>query len=125
MSEEQATPWWYSGGEDAQEAEAPESEGPETDTPETDAQESEGLGSGFDVMSLLSNAVRMVDWAAGAVVEPHAEHGEPGEHPDCLICRTLALVTDRTGLVQPRPDSPVPAEPPVTAEPIRWVAIED
>jgi hypothetical protein len=67
----------------------------------------------------------MVDWAAATVVEPHGEHGDPADHPDCLVCRTLALVQDRTGMTGPRPDQPIPTEKPSPAEPIRWIPVLD
>jgi hypothetical protein len=30
---------------------------------------------------------------------PHAEHADPAEHPDCMVCRTVTLVGDPIGLM--------------------------
>jgi len=106
MSDDVTRPWWYSGDED------PEPDSREQDSP------------GIDVMAMLSGAMRMMDWAAGAVVEPHANHQDPSAHPDCLICRTLAVVTDRTGMSAPSRQSPA-SEPRPSAEPVRWIPITD
>lgn len=111
MSDSVQPPWWYSGDE----AEEPERAGGA----------GESTGSSLDWQGLLTGAARMVDWAASAVVEPHGDHREPGEHPDCLVCRTLVLVQDRTGMTAPTPQSPVAPEPPAPAEPIRWIPIEE
>lgn len=118
MTDDARTPWWYSGEEGAAESGGPSQDGPP-------GQDDSGTGSGVDWLGLLASATRMVDWAAGAVVEPHSAHTEPADHPDCLVCRTLALVQDRTGMTSPRPDQPVPAEPPRPASPIRWIPVVD
>lgn len=128
MSDDVTRPWWYSGDEEPAQ-EAPEGESPEGASPAGDSppegSASEGAGrSGFDVMAMLSGAVRMMDWAAGTVVEPHADHQDPGAHPDCLICRTLVVVTDRTGMAAPSAQSPA-SEPRSPAEQVRWIPITD
>ncbi len=112
MSDERPLPWWYSGNESTNTNES------------TNASESTNTSeSTVDWLGLLSGAVRMVDWAAGAVLEPHAAHDDPTEHPDCLVCRTLALVSDRAGLVPPTQDDATAAPEP--AEPIRWITVRD
>lgn len=108
------TPWWYSGDEAADAATEPNEAG--------ESRDNTGAGSG-DLLAWMSRAVGLVDWAAGAVVEPHADHREPADHPDCLICRTLAVVADRTGLTPPQPDQPFTSPPPEPAEPIRWIPV--
>ena len=113
MSGPVENPWWYSGDE------------PEESGGEQAAEASGGAPASLDWQGLLSGAARMVDWAASAVVEPHGDHRDPADHPDCLVCRTLVLVQDRTGLTAPTPRSPVASEPPAPAEPIRWIPIED
>jgi hypothetical protein len=138
MTDQPRTPWWYSGdespgesGEPGDPGETRESSDPGETRESSDPGEaaeagaSGASGAGLDWMSLLSGATRMVDWAAAAVVEPHGEHGDPADHPDCLVCRTLALVQDRTGMTGPRPDQPVPADQPIPAEPIRWIPVLD
>lgn len=112
-------PWWYSGDEPEDSGPAGDAGGAREDTAD------EAAGGTLDWQGLLTGAARMVDWAASAVVEPHGEHRDPAEHPDCLVCRTLVLVQDRTGLTAPTPQSPVATEPPAPAEPVRWIPIDD
>ena len=108
MSDSVEQPWWYSG-----------------DEPDASAGGPSVGGTSLDWQGLLTGAARMVDWAASTVVEPHADHLDPAEHPECLVCRTLALVQDRTGMTAPTPQSPVPSPAPNPAPPIRWIPIED
>ena len=119
MTDRPDLPWWYSG-DDVQ------SGGGEGDDGAAQRGSTDGGSrAGLDWMGMLSGAARMVDWAASAVVEPHGEHRDPAEHPDCMICRTLVLLQDRTGMTMPTSTSPVPADPPAEAEPIRWIPVVD
>lgn len=118
MTDERPVPWWYSGDE----PDAHGATGANGANGADDSQEA-GAGAALDWLGLLSGAVRMVDWAAGAVLEPHAGHQDPAEHPDCLVCRTVGLVSDRTGLLRPSPQTG-DAEA-VPAEPIRWITVHD
>ena len=109
------SPWWYSGEEpDAggPESAGPESTGPESAGPESASPESAGPepaapadAAPVDWMGLLTGAARMVDWATTAVMAPHAEHADPADHPQCLVCRTILLVGDPSDLLR------APAEP--------------
>ncbi len=118
MTDRPDLPWWYSGDED------PRGDGADDGAAHRESSDG-GSRGGLDLMGVLSGAARMVDWAASAVVEPHAEHRHPAEHPDCMICRTLVLLQDRTGMTAPTSSSPVPADPPGEAEPIRWIPVVD
>lgn len=122
MSDDATRPWWYSGAEDP-EPDSREQDSRVQDSPGEESRDA-GVGAGIDVMAMLSGAVRMMDWAAGAVVEPHADHQDPSAHPDCLICRTLAVVTDRTGMSAPSRQAPA-SEPRPSAEAVRWIPITD
>ena len=115
----QKRPWWYSGDEDAGSPSEPH--GPsssrgadaEPSSPEADG----GSGptdspvAGLDWTALVAGAQRMVDWATDRVMAPHAEHGDPAEHPQCLVCRTLVVVGeagylgDPVDAADPRPGS--------------------
>ena len=75
------TPWWYSGDESEEPTPPPPSE-PADDAPRV----------GADWGSLLSGAQRIVDWATETVMAPHTEHDDPRQHPECVICRAIALV---------------------------------
>lgn len=111
MTEEPRRPWWYSGDEQPDEPQ------------QADAGGTSGLG---DWTSLLSGAARMVDWATSAVMAPHAEHDDPSEHPTCVVCRTITLVGDPTGLVPGTGSAPsAPPAEPRTAPAITWIPIRD
>ena len=78
---DRTTPWWFSGdsaaGESAS-ADAPKSSG--------------STDSGMSLGSLIAGAQQLFDWASELVLAPHADHSDPREHPDCLICKGTSLV---------------------------------
>jgi len=123
---ERDTPWWYSGAEGDDHDEHPISDPPADDpqAPRAEGSDDASASPGMDWMGMVSGAVRMVDWATSAFLEPHGEHAVPREHPDCLVCRTLALMGDQAGMA-PSAESPVPADQPEPAEPIRWLPIRE
>lgn len=111
-------PWWYSGPNGGSD---PDPDGA------ADGDAADDASGAVDWMGMLAGAARMVDWARGAVLDPHAEHVDPAEHPDCMICRTIVVVGDQVGMPSRReapPTSGVP-ESPQDAEPIRWIALRD
>ena len=57
----------------------------------------------MDWTALVAGAARMVDWATERVMAPHAEHDDPAEHPDCMVCRTVTLIGDPVGLMTSGP----------------------
>lgn len=149
MSNDRRAPWWYSG-EDEQEPESvavpatePEparasaSAAPDTadETGTDDA--ADGASSSMDWTALVAGAARMVDWATERVMAPHAEHDDPAEHPDCMVCRTVTLIGDPVGLMTSGPrrstddedasqdgDAPLAAPAETSgAQPIRWIPI--
>ena len=85
-----------------------------------DEPEAEEGTPSMDWMALVAGAARMVDWATERVMAPHAEHVDPAEHPDCMVCRTVTLVGDPIGLMAPgqRPAQD-PARRPLTRTPTR------
>ena len=119
MNGDQRRPWWYSGDD------APDDLGGESEQQGTGSDTSGASGLG-DWTALLSGAVRMVDWATSAVMAPHAEHDDPSEHPTCVVCRTITLVGDPTGLVPGAGSAPsAPPAEPRTAPAITWIPIRD
>jgi hypothetical protein len=123
-------PWWYSG-----EPEGSDPGGEDVNGPGIDA--SAGAGSGADDESadtgsapgvdwtlLVAGAQRMVDWATERVMAPHAEHGDPAEHPQCVVCRTLVMVGDAEGM---RPPAPAESADAAVDEPgaIVWIPIRE
>jgi len=67
-----ADPWWFTGTmpDDA-------SSGARDRTP----------GGGFSLSFFASGARQIVDMAKQAIVVPHADHDDPKQHGDCIICR--------------------------------------
>lgn len=46
----------------------------------------------MSIGSLIAGAQQLFDWASELVLAPHADHADPREHPDCLVCKGTALV---------------------------------
>ena len=144
MSGDRRAPWWYSGDDDEREPESATAAEPEpaadSDSagPDTD-DAADGAASSMDWTALVAGAARMVDWATERVMAPHAEHDDPAEHPDCMVCRTVTLIGDPVGLMasgQRRSpegedaaedvDAPFADAVETTgAQPIRWIPIVD
>ena len=95
---DRSTPWWYSGDDNPEEPSAPDADPQPAPESESHGSSLPGLG---DLTGLLSGAARMVDWATTAVMAPHAEHTDPADHPQCIVCRTVTLVGDPIGLMSP------------------------
>jgi len=114
-------PWWYSGGAEAEPA--PDS-APEAGTdPDPDADDG-APDSGMDWSMLVAGAQRMVDWATERVMAPHAEHDDPAQYPQCVVCRTLLLVGDSGGLPDVE-DGLDRDEAPDGPAPIVWIPIRE
>lgn len=120
-------PWWYSGSEDDSPQTPPNKQSGQSRDDEQRDQSRDDEQSTIDWTGMIAGAARMVDWARGAVLDPHAEHADPAAHPDCLICRTLVVVSDQVGMSPAgdvrsggpdREDGPEPA-------PIRWITLRD
>ncbi len=135
-------PWWYSGDEGTPDGEDTEGRaaGPVADASESlwSASPEDPAGEGpddsattMDWTALLSGAARMVDWATSTVMAPHAEHGDPAEHPQCVVCRTILLVGDPASLASrlspdasgPEDVAPPSAHPVDAASPIVWIPV--
>lgn len=103
MSDPRA-PWWYSGSEESG------SEESGSDAP---------VAGPMDWTALAAGAQRLVDWATERVMAPHAEHVDPAAHPQCVVCRTLLVIGDRSGTSSGEPT----AETRPTADDIAWIPI--
>ena len=87
-------PWWFSGDE------APDG--------------ARGSGGGVDFGALAMGASQVVEWARSLIVAPHAEHDDPREHPQCLICQATRLIG-------------TPADPssePSPSRRVQWIDVE-
>lgn len=68
----------------------------------------------------------MVDWATERVLAPHAEHTDPADHPECMVCRTVTLIGDPVGLLSPAETTGAATTGSAAAtgaQPIRWIPI--
>lgn len=71
--------WWFDAAASEQES-------------STSSSQSAGSG-GVNIGALMSSAQQLVEWASELVLAPHAEHDDPAEHAECLICRGQQLLT--------------------------------
>ena len=70
-------PWWFSGTAPDRESEDPSEQ---------------STRGGFSLSFLASGAQQLVDMAKQAIHVPHADHDDPSEHGECIMCRgSLAL----------------------------------
>ncbi|MSO27571.1 MAG: hypothetical protein EXQ60_05840 [Candidatus Nanopelagicales bacterium] len=46
----------------------------------------------FDPAAIVGGLHQLLTWAAQTVGGPHSEHVDPGEHPDCLVCRGMGTM---------------------------------
>lgn len=97
-------PWWYSGA--SSQDQAPDDAG--------DSAQDRSSRPRFDIAGLASGAQQLVDLARQTLLAPHAGHVDPTEHPECMVCRTMAAV----GEVRVASDR---AEP---APRVEWIALE-
>ena len=100
---DRSTPWWFSG--DSAAGESSSGQNPSSSSPPD---------SGMSLGSLIAGAQQLFDWASELVLAPHADHDDPRQHPDCLVCKGTALVQG------------VRAEPstPRAAREIAWIPVE-
>ena len=99
----QQPPWWYSGSSN----EPP---------PESSSSPDQPTGGTPSLGDLVSMASTVVEWATDRVMAPHADHRDPADHPQCLICRATALLSP--AVAPPREPSHEPAR-------IMWIDIDD
>lgn len=97
------SPWWYSGDDEDlnpprttdDEPEAAADQAPAEPAPTDEEPARTDDGAALDWTALAVGAQRLVDWASERLLAPHAEHVDPGEHPDCVVCRTQLLLGER------------------------------
>lgn len=76
-------PWWLSGNDDSGSGSAGES--------------SQGPNSSWDVASMLGMVTSMAgQWWAASGASDHPDHGDPSEHPDCVMCKGLLMLGSAT-----------------------------
>lgn len=87
-------PWWFSAHETP-------------DEPRTS-------GGGVDFGALATGASQIVEWARSLIVAPHADHVDPRDHPQCLICQAMRVMG------APSDASSVPPPP----RHVEWIDVE-
>lgn len=87
------TPWWFSGEPEEARASRPR----------------------VDLGQFTSGAQFLLDLARQALVAPHAGHTTPADHPECLICRTMAVVSEA---------STTATSAPADASRIEWITLD-
>lgn len=92
MSED--TPWWYSAVEGEPDGDPRRGSGSEPGSSGPD-------GRAVDLWALLGSLQRLATWAqqvtADQVLAPHAEHRDPTDHPTCVMCRTMTVLSEVRG----------------------------
>ena len=116
-----SAPWWYSGDEGQEPGATSHAEGGTTDAPRADEPTADEPAPGLPVdwTVLAAGAQRLVEWATERVMAPHADHDDPADHPQCVVCRTLVVIGDRTA----SSPTPAPAREPSTSSGIVWIPI--
>ena len=88
-------PWWLSENQQNQDS-------------HSDERRSE---SGATWMSLLGSLSSLAgEWWSASGANEHGSHGDPAEHPECIVCRASVVLTPRSS--EPRT---VPA--------VRWLDV--
>lgn len=102
-----STPWWYSGATPQDGAEG-------SDGPFESADRDHAGRPRFDFAALATGAQQLVDLARQTLLAPHAGHDDPRDHPDCMVCRTMAAL----GEVRVAPERSAPVAG------IEWIPLE-
>ena len=111
-------PWWYSAGQ-SPESDGSGSEGSSPRATGSDGPAAESPASGAPSLGdFVSMASTLVEWATDRVMAPHAEHANPTEHPQCLICRASRMLGAAT-------ESAAPVATERGAGAITWIPITD
>ncbi|MFM8351048.1 MAG: hypothetical protein ACKN9D_08250 [Actinomycetales bacterium] len=77
-------------------------------------------------MALLAEGLqRGLAWARRSIVEPHAEHLDASDHPDCVLCVAMLALQGATAGSSPGSGQPFGAagSEPVPPVPIEWVPV--
>lgn len=72
---------------------------------------------GLGAFANLGQLAPLAGWAREALdtlIAPHSAHGDPAEHPECPLCRGIAIVQAAIGESGTRPPEPEITWVPVT-----------
>lgn len=87
-------PWWFSGEDGSDGSQRP--------------------AGGVDFGALATGATQVVEWARSLIVAPHADHVDPHDHPQCLICQATRIMGP----------SAAPGSSPPPARHVEWIEVE-
>lgn len=79
-------PWWLSGDGE----------------PSNEGSSSRDSGASWDMTSMLGMVTSMAgQWWASSGASEHATHGDPVDHPECVICKGLVVLGTATATATP------------------------
>jgi len=90
MAEQSSSGWWFD--QHAARTKVPAADSAQAGPSESDAQDSSSSAGGINVGALLTGAQQLMEWASELVLAPHADHADPAEHPECLMCKGQSLI---------------------------------
>jgi hypothetical protein len=77
------------------------------------------------LLGLTSGVQAVMDWAREQVLAPHAEHGDPADHPQCLACRGQVVLDGLLGAADSRRDSDQAGQPQRQgAGGVQWIELD-
>ena len=77
------------------------------------------------LLGLTSGVQAVIDWAREQVLAPHAEHGDPADHPQCLACRGQVVLDGLLGDADSRRDSDQASQPESQgAGGVQWIELD-
>ncbi len=117
-------PWWYSGDNEGEPVEPSGEHVEPSGEPTAETSSDDSAAAAVDWGLLLAGAARIVDWATSTVMAPHAEHANPAEHPQCVVCRGIVLVQSQQPAPEPGP-GPAPDDAAMRSSEITWIPISD
>lgn len=72
MTDSERPPWWLS------------------ENPQSDPSAKPAIPGWVSLLGSLGSVAG--DWWAASGVGEHVNHGDPADHPDCIVCRTMATL---------------------------------
>ena len=100
-------PWWFSGTAPDHESEDPSDQ---------------STRGGFSLSFLAAGAQQLVDMAKQAILVPHADHDDPAEHGECIMCRGSLALDEVRGRSNARNANA--GGPEHRPGPVRWIDLD-
>ncbi|MCX6414627.1 MAG: hypothetical protein NTU77_08515 [Actinobacteria bacterium] len=100
-------PWWFSGA------------APDHESEDAPGQSARG---GFSLSFLAAGAQQFVDMAKQAILVPHADHDDPSEHGECIMCRGVLALDEVRGRANAENANGGGSEPRTGG--VRWIDLD-